>query len=72
MDRATALSFAKTLYAAYQAASIEHLFRGAPEPVNADYCYRHGWIIFGGHSFNNEDLTGQPYHCSVQAAWAYL
>jgi len=72
MTRAEALNFAKQFYQDYQKASIEHLFRNAPEPVNADYCYKHGWIIFGGHSFNNEDLTGKPYHCKVQEAFAYL
>jgi hypothetical protein len=71
MTRTDALTFAKNLYAAYQAADIEHLFRGAPEPVKADYCYRHGWIIFGSHAFNNEDLTGVPYD-SNQGGWAWV
>lgn len=71
ISRATALNLAKDLHAAYAAADLEHLFRGAPEPVKADYCYRHGWIILCGHSFNHEDLTGQPYD-STQGGWAFL
>jgi hypothetical protein len=70
MTRTAALKFAQDLYAAYQAADIEHLFRGAPAPVGADYGYRHGWIIVLGHSFNGEDLTGQPYDYT-QGGWAF-
>lgn len=71
MTRDEALKIAKVQYAAYQKASIEHLFRGAPEPVDADYGYRHGWIIIGEHSFNNEDLTGEKYD-ATQGGWAWL
>lgn len=71
ISRTTVLQIAKRLYAQYQAASIEHLFRGAPAPVEADYCYRHGWIILCGLSFNNEDLTGIPYD-ATQGGWAHL
>ena len=71
MTREIALNLAKDLYAAYRAADIEHLFRGAPEPVKADYCYRHGWIILCGYSFNNEDLTGTAYDIN-QGGWAWL
>lgn len=42
---------AKALYDAYNAAYIEHLFRGAPEPKGEDYGYRHGWIIVDDQAF---------------------
>lgn len=70
MTRSEALQIAKASYAAYQKADIEHLFGRGPEPVESDYGYRHGWVIVGDFSFNNEDLTGIPYD-ALQGGWAY-
>lgn len=72
MTRTAALEIAKTLYAAYRAADTDHMFgRTSEAPVAADYCYRHGWIVAFGHSFNSEELTGVPYDIN-QGGWAWV
>lgn len=73
MTRNEALEIAKVKYAAYRAADHAHMFNRGPAigDAFAEYGYRHGWIITGGHSFNDEDLTGVPYD-STQGGWAYL
>jgi len=71
MTKAQALPFAKALYAAYRAADTAFLFGRGEETVAQDYCYKHGWIIFGGHSFNSEDCTGIAYDIN-QGGWAFI
>lgn len=71
MSRAEALIIAKKNYAAYRAAVIANLFNKGPAVVDAEYGYRHGWIIVGEHSFNDEALTGQKYDMH-QGGWAWL
>lgn len=65
MNRTDALTVATQKYNAYQAAYIQHLFRGAPAPVEADFNYLHGWIVgVAGFNFSGEEIAGpcnQPY-----------
>lgn len=72
MTRTEALEIAKVNYAKYQKADIEEMFgRGPKFDAFKEFGYRHGWIIVGEHSFNNEDLTGTPYDIT-QGGWAFV
>jgi hypothetical protein len=64
MTRTEAQAIARQQYAAYISADIEHLFRGAPAPVGADYGYRHGWVAVGEFNFRSDEISDgaeQPY-----------
>ena len=64
MTRTEAQAIARQTYAAYLAADIEHLFRGAPAPKGEEYGYRHGWTTVGEFSFPSQDISDgaeQPY-----------
>ena len=66
-----ALETARALYAARNAAIIEMDFRNGPAVNDADFNYKHGWIILDGQSFNHEMLTGQAYDIT-QGGWAFI
>lgn len=61
----TTIAEARAAFDRYDHAWIEHLFRGAPEPIDADYDYRHDWIIIGDQAFNRStcfpELADQPW-----------
>ena len=57
-----AIDQARANYKAYMAADIEHMFRGAPAPVKADYGYSNGWIIIGDQSFCAEQMFPKEHH----------
>ncbi len=64
MTRNEALETARTTYSAFISARIEHDFRGAPAPVEADYGYRHGWVRVGEFNFGTDEMVGpnnQPW-----------
>lgn len=61
MTKEQALPFAQEMYAAYRSVDTDFIFGRGVEPIEADYCHKHGWIIFAGHSFNSEMLTSVPY-----------
>ena len=65
MTRNQALEIATKKYDAFQAARIANLFHGAAEPKEADYNYKHGWIVdVGGFNFSSAEISGpvnQPY-----------
>lgn len=67
----TNLETARKMFKAYDAATIEHLFRNAPAVDDADFGYRHGWIVVNGQSFNREMVIGVPYDIT-QGGWAWL
>lgn len=58
----SAIEQAAAAFRAYDAAWIEHLFRGAPKPDDAAHSYRHGWITIDGRSFDRETaFPGQTF-----------
>ena len=59
------------LYIARMAAIIEQDFRNGPKVNDADFNYKHGWIILDGQSFSPETLTGRPYDMT-QGGWAFV
>lgn len=67
----TNLEIARRNFAQYDAATIEHLFRNAPAVNDADFGYRHGWVVVNGESFNREMTSGVPYDLN-QGGWAWL
>lgn len=70
-DRNAALQIAKQRYAAFQKARTDHDYGRGPEPREADYGYRHGWVMVDGFSFGSDELTGQPYDIT-QGGWAFI
>jgi hypothetical protein len=58
-------------FKAYDAATIEHLFRGAAAPKDEDFGYHHGWIMIDGENFNREMATGVAYD-HTQGGWAFV
>lgn len=71
MTRHDALQIAKVRYAEFMKARTDADFGRGPEPREADYGYRHGWMSVAGHSFNSEDLTGEKYDIT-QGGWAFI
>lgn len=67
----TRQQIAAARFAAYDAAIIENLFRNGPAVNDADFGYRHGWIMVEGESFNREMATGEKYDAS-QGGWAWV
>ena len=64
MTRNQALEIATQKYNALQIARIVSLFHGAAEPQDADYNYKHGWIIdVGGFNFSGNEISpnNQPH-----------
>jgi len=66
-----ALETARTLYAARMTAIIEQDFRNGPKVNDADFGFKHGWIIVDRQSFSPEALTGRPYDIT-QGGWAFI
>lgn len=64
---------AAALFAKYDAASIEELFRGGPDAKTVVPEYRHGWILDAtrGASWNREEATGEAYDAD-QGGWAWV
>lgn len=52
----TNIEIARDLYNARMKADIEHMFGRGPAVNDADFNYRHGWIIVNDESFNGEML----------------
>ena len=71
MTRNEALAIAKTNYSAHRKAVIDHLFGRTPTLDEASFGYRHGWYYVGKFTFNQDEITGQPYDHN-QGGWAYL
>ena len=67
----TAIETARALYAARIAAIIEQDFRNGPTVNDANFNYKHGWIILDGQSFSHEMLTGEKYDIT-QGGWAFI
>jgi hypothetical protein len=67
----TNLEIASEKFKAYDAATIEHLFRNGPAVDDAAFGYRHGWMTVNGQSFNREMVTGEQYDIT-QGGWAWL
>ena len=65
------IEIAKANLEAFDKARIAALFHQGPEPVEADYGYKHGWIILNGVSYSREQLTGVPYDMN-QGGWAWV
>lgn len=64
MTRIEAQAIARTQYAAYIVADIEHMFRAGPAPKGADFGYRHGWVCVGEFNFRSDEISDgaeQPY-----------
>lgn len=79
MTREEALEVAKTNHAARMLEYVKELRRD-PSNANLDafdlrcvgtYGYRHGWYLIGGFSFNQDEITGQPYDIN-QGGWAWV
>lgn len=58
----TNLETARSLFTAYNAAMIEHLFHNGPAPIEADYSYKHGWVQVNGQGFSHEMCFGPSYN----------
>jgi hypothetical protein len=65
------LEKARKLYAARTAALIEQDFRNGPVVNDADFNFKHGWVVIDGQSFNHEMLTGEKYDIT-QGGWAFI
>lgn len=62
MTREQAIERAIELHKARCAALWKHWTEGAPEPVNAEYNYQHGWIDVDGWRIRSDEFApGQTY-----------
>lgn len=56
-----AIETARTLYTARLAAVIEQDFRNGPVVNDAEFNFKHGWIIVDGQSFSGEMLFPEQH-----------
>lgn len=64
MTREYALAAAKTSFRNLNAAWMDYWMGRGPQPDEANYNYRHGWIQLFGFSFRSDELSDgvdQPY-----------